>query len=196
MQGEIDTLRAEVAGLKSKLDEDEPDEKPTKPPERSAEGNRLLHGCARLVYRWKNFAKDAENEGFPGCPGKPTRPRMCCMAMTAECMACSAGVSVEEFCKNSKHGRIAWLPKKTNETSYVLQRHECKMYGVLSWCIGGRILQSSKHGRLPGCPKKMPTKPRMCCRAMTAKCMACSAGVSVEEFCKHTTQSAWLLRPD
>ena len=63
--------------------------------------------------------------------------------MTAKCMACSAGVSVEEFCK------------------------------------------SSKHGRLPGCPKK-PTKPRMCCRAMTAKCMACSAGVSVEEFCKHT----------
>ena len=50
---------------------------------------------------------------------------MCCMAMTAECMACSAGVSVKNFCKKFETRKIARLPKKTNETSYVLQSHDC-----------------------------------------------------------------------
>ena len=29
-----------------------------------------------------------------------------------------------------------------------------------------------------------PTPPRVCCKAMSATCMACSKGVSVTEYCK------------
>ena len=62
MQGEIDTLRAEVAGLKSKLDEDEPDEKPTKPRMCCRAMTAEPAWRARLVYRWKNFAKIRNTE--------------------------------------------------------------------------------------------------------------------------------------
>ena len=37
-----------------------------------------------------------------------------------------------------------------------------------------------------GCPKPCQLickEPRICCRAMTAACLSCSAGVSMEEYC-------------
>ena len=55
MQGEIDALRAELKGLKSKLDEDEPTVKPTRP--RLCCRALTAGAYVRLVYRWKNFAK-------------------------------------------------------------------------------------------------------------------------------------------
>ena len=57
MQGEIDALRAELKGLKSKLDEDEPTVNAN---ETSYMLQRHVVQNAwhvRLVYRWKNFAK-------------------------------------------------------------------------------------------------------------------------------------------
>ena len=38
---------------------------------------------------------DAQNE-----------PKMCCRAMTADCMSCSAGMSKEEFCKTEKGQKV------------------------------------------------------------------------------------------
>ena len=36
----------------------------------------------------------------------------------------------------------------------------------------------------PGAQADLPPQPRICCRALTAQCLACSAGTTVEEFCK------------
>merc|ERR1719316_2554834 len=35
-----------------------------------------------------------------------------------------------------------------------------------------------------------PEQPRPCCRAMSAKCLACSAGQSVEEYCSENPSTA------
>merc|ERR1712110_453627 len=32
-----------------------------------------------------------------------SEPRMCCMALTASCMACAAGMTVEEYCQNGNN---------------------------------------------------------------------------------------------
>jgi len=37
-------------------------------------------------------------EASPPSPGLPSKPRFCCKAMTKGCLACAAGVSVEDFC--------------------------------------------------------------------------------------------------
>merc|ERR1719331_1348331 len=42
---------------------------------------------------------------------KPSRPRICCKAMTKKCLACSKGVSVEEFCKTNS-GKFGCPPTK------------------------------------------------------------------------------------
>ena len=42
----------------------------------------------------------SEQAGLPGAEGSEARPvQMCCTAITAQCLACSKGISVYEFCK-------------------------------------------------------------------------------------------------
>jgi hypothetical protein len=48
----------------------------------------------------------------PKTKPEPTKePTFCCEALTAECMACSAGVSVKEFCMEEP--KVMGCPKKT-----------------------------------------------------------------------------------
>jgi hypothetical protein len=47
-------------------------------------------------------------------------PRMCCMAMTKSCLACSKGVTEEEFCKNNPGEYGCDKPKKTVCTGNVM----------------------------------------------------------------------------
>jgi hypothetical protein len=46
-------------------------------------------GC----LRWREDAPEEEPED---------EPEMCCMAMTAECMACAEGVNLPRFCRKNK----------------------------------------------------------------------------------------------
>ena len=47
----------------------------------------------------------------PSIPERP-RPRMCCRAMTKSCLACSKGVSIEEFCRTNA-GKFGCATEKT-----------------------------------------------------------------------------------
>ena len=75
---------------------------------------------------------------------KPSRPRICCKAMTKKCLACSKGVSVEEFCKTNS-GKFGCPPTKPSicpmpMCAAVMPRPGCK-----------RVMTKEKNER--GCPK-------------------------------------------
>ena len=58
--------------------------------------------CGWLPFGWS--AKEISIEDIMSAPVAsnpllaPSKPDVCCKALTAECLACGAGVSVEEYC--------------------------------------------------------------------------------------------------
>ena len=117
LQGEIDSLRAEVKDLKEKAETKETtkdalqDNKPSPPRMCCRAMTKACLACSKGVSV-EEFCKT--NGGKFGCPRKLIKPspppRMCCMAMTANCIACSRGVSVEELCKDAEN-RVPGCPK-------------------------------------------------------------------------------------
>lgn len=87
--------------------------------------------------------------GAPDCPPAVA----CCLANTASCYACQAGMSEADLCKS--YPDTAGCPSAPTPTP------------------------------APDSTTAAPTRPppTPCCLAMTATCLACQAGVSVEEFC-------------
>lgn len=145
---------------------------------------------------------------------------VCCRATTASCLACSAGVSIAEYCAQysfipgcsktpvvvpssfpSFTGPAIPLYKKpvvlpaavpccramTAECLSCSQGRTradiCAEYPFLGDCIGQPEVVAPV---APVVPVVMPSNPAptACCMALTAPCMACSAGRSVEEYCK------------
>merc|ERR1719334_2130473 len=86
---------------------------------------------------------------------KPKEPKVCCKAMTAQCMACSLGKTMEDVCKASMARRAKM--KGDKESDHPLLEGLGKMLGNFA-------------GLLAGCEKY---EPKVCCKAMTAQCMAC-----------------------
>jgi hypothetical protein len=99
-----------------------------------------------------------------GCVKKPEP--VCCKAMTAQCLSCAAGVSVIDYCR-----------KNPGTNGCPIIEPMC----ALIRCKAGTVCIEGK-----GCVKKPP----VCCRAMTAQCLSCSAGVSIDEYCKENPRTA------
>eukprot|EP00928_Gymnodinium_smaydae_P038040 TRINITY_DN2631_c0_g1_i4.p1 TRINITY_DN2631_c0_g1~~TRINITY_DN2631_c0_g1_i4.p1 ORF type:complete len:267 (-),score=47.67 TRINITY_DN2631_c0_g1_i4:363-1163(-) len=95
---------------------------------------------------------------------------ICCGAMTAKCLACKAGKSVKEYCKENA------------------ETDGCKAFGGkrARWAPGGSWIKSRRHKFKEGREKRRGDKPVMCCQALTAKCLACKAGKGVQEYCKES----------
>jgi len=63
-------------------------------------GDRVQSGAQNLVNRTETFVSNA-NDTIQGAIANRTEEgpvTSCCMAATPECLACSAGITVEEFC--------------------------------------------------------------------------------------------------
>jgi len=104
---------------------------------------------------------------------------MCCRAFSAECLACSNGVSVEEFC--AENPGTADCPEEPTICCRALTA-DC-----LACSAGVTVEQYCQdNAGTAGCPEE----PTMCCRAFSAECLACSNGVSVEEFCAENPGTA------
>ena len=80
-------------------------------------------------------------------------PQMCCMAVNAQCLACSAGMSEDAYCE--KHPGTPGCPKP--------------------------VSPKPVHPN-PLVPTPVLT-PKPCCKAMTASCLACSASMTKEDYC-------------
>jgi len=126
-------------------------------------------------------------------------PRACCRALTAECMACSQGISVQEYCISNPDTTGC----DSNETATNPPTVEQEPGPVITTQGGATTLPAVVPGNdtvegggggndaPPSTPAPPPTEesmspagpPRACCRALTAECMACSQGISVQEYC-------------
>merc|ERR1711972_14757 len=94
---------------------------------------------------------------------EPTRP--CCLGLTAECLACAADQTEEEYC--AENPEIAGcLPCCRALTA------ECLA------CASNQTEHEycTENPETAGCP-------RACCEALTAECLACEAGQTEEEYC-------------
>merc|ERR1719203_1254455 len=81
-------------------------------------------------------------------------PRMCCKAMTADCLACAQGITTEEYCDANPQ---------------------------VPGCFQAKILPAALE---VGRAESLGKPPKFCCMGMTADCLACSAGVSVDKYCR------------
>ena len=86
--------------------------------------------------------------------------RICCLAMTAECLACGYGIDVEEYC--SKEPNTVGCPLSNNP-------------------VPVESFNPEPSPMLRGA--KSPSPPQSCCKAMTAQCLACTEGMTEKDFC-------------
>lgn len=104
----------------------------------------------------------------PGRPPPP--PQQCCLAMTAACLACAEGISVEDFCADPRHAGVQDceeaampVPAPTLEEAVPTMAPE------------------------PQTSTGSTTSPKViheaCCGAMMASCLACAMGMSIEDYC-------------
>lgn len=105
--------------------------------------------------------------------------RVCCMAMTVDCLACADGITEQEYC--SKHPGTVGC---TAQACCMAATAECLA------CSDGTSVQEycSKHPTTAGCPQP-------CCKAMTAECLSCEQHMTEEEYCSKHPQTAGCPEP-
>merc|ERR1719189_3181090 len=117
----------------------------------------------------------------------------CCRALTAECLACQAGVPEEAYCAVNPwtvgcHQVTSAEPVKDEAEEASCCRAltaECLacQFGVTEeqYCA----INPGAVGcyQLTSAQPKDDSEGRICCRALTAECLACSDGVTVDEYC-------------
>ena len=139
-------------------------------------------------------------------------PTPCCMAATAECLACSAGVTVEEYCAGE--GAVGCDDSSSDDGRRRLQQFDGleNVVGTVAEGVqtainattdalqglGDRVQSGAQNlvnrtetfvsnandtiqGAIANRTEEGPVTS--CCMAATPECLACSAGITVEEFC-------------
>jgi len=106
---------------------------------------------------------------------------MCCMGMTADCLSCNAGMTMESYCQQfpTTDGCVMTVSKSENFCCSAMIA-EC-----LS-CTAGMSVESycAQFPGTDGCQTQfLQTTEQMCCLGMTADCLSCNAGMSVESYC-------------
>merc|ERR1740129_1963657 len=121
--------------------------------------------CPSADPSWVSLCESPNKQS--NCVAEP-----CCLGLTAECLACSAGKTEEEFCEENPH---------TAGCAIAASARPCCM-GLTAECLACSAGQSveeycEENPVAAGCEQP-------CCKAMTAECLACSAGQTEEEYCK------------
>mmetsp|Transcript_29108 Transcript_29108/g.84285 ORF Transcript_29108/g.84285 Transcript_29108/m.84285 type:complete len:262 (-) Transcript_29108:111-896(-) len=174
-------------------------------------------GCGEHVDEEEDEGADATDGQLslkPRCKGKSARhgcapveatpgPPICCDAMTASCLACSRGQTVEEYCKDNADTAGCDMPAPVEATPG--PRYCCKaMTASCLACSRGQTVEEYCHDRpkARGCAKRdeedegagarmdATPGPRYCCKAMTASCLACSRGQTVAVYCRDHPDTA------
>merc|ERR1712057_101167 len=104
------------------------------------------------------------------------KPLPCCRANNAECNACSAKVSEEEYCKKNQH--VSGCEKY----KICCTANNAKCNACAADLTEEQYCQ--KNPFVQGCDKYRDDGKKGCCKANTAECRACQEGKSVKHFCK------------
>lgn len=109
--------------------------------------------------------------------------------MTAECLACSQGVTPKEYCANP-----SWAKDTADCDKYQAPPplRACCMAFTAECLSCSRGVTTTEFCANPAWARDVPdcdqfapvlVAPKMCCMALTAECVACSRGISPEEYC-------------
>ena len=113
----------------------------------------------------------------------------CCRANNAKCNSCKEGISEEEYCKKSLPSVPPGCKREGCCKSFTARCRAChRGESVEAFC--------KNRPKVPGCErnfrdcKKDPSasgcKWFSCCKKFTSKCVACSKGISEEDFCRRS----------
>merc|ERR1711885_17327 len=113
----------------------------------------------------------------------------CCKANDAKCLSCKPGISEEEYCKKSLPSVPPGCKREGCCKSFTARCRAChRGVSVEAFC--------KQKPEVPGCErnfrdcKKDPSasgcKWFSCCKKFTSKCVACSKGISKEDFCRRS----------
>jgi len=103
----------------------------------------------------------------------------CCRAYTAKCLACVDGVSVQDFCKQHNNDIVGCVHASI-ENKHEMDSTPSKNVPSLE-SVKSIINNTASSNVTAGIVNDIP---RACCRAFTAKCLSCTEGISVEEYCR------------
>jgi len=156
-------------------------------------------------YKGKGHHHDHNHEEKPD----KDEPKICCMAMTADCLSCSAGLSKQEYCKENPSTAgcedeaepvpvpvpeepvsvpeepvlIPQVEQAAEQTAGVGAGQACcqALTPQCQACKEGTTVKEycEKYPSTDGCEGQ-----RLCCRAQNADCLSCSTGVTVAEYCE------------
>ncbi len=115
--------------------------------------------------------------------GTGNESRVCCKAMIASCLACQQGVSVQAYCASNPETVGCPRPPQPNcddpNRDYMGDPQTCA--SMRFFCNPGTTPFYDECGC--GCERQVQPA---CCEALTASCLACSAGTTIEQYClKH-----------
>jgi len=147
----------------------------------------LIASTLMLLVVFMASTASARSIEFPDQFPRPQK--FCCNAISAQCEACKAGVSVEEICRTwvvdssdplSFHSRpLDGCPEKPKKC--------CRANTLECLACNAGVSEEEfcrRNPHSPVCPQK-----KQCCRANTLECQACIADVSEEEFCRRNPHS-------
>merc|ERR1712072_1024266 len=151
--------------------------------------------CKALNAKCLSCAAGVTEEEFceskPETFGCPEPPRVCCLAYNAPCLACAAGMTETEFCDKRPNDAANDVCPKEEPVCCEAITASCEA------CRVGLTKEEYCEERpnpvaFEVCPseeeeegeEEEEDKPKGCCKALTAQCLACVQGVSQAEYCE------------
>jgi len=144
------------------------------------------------IWPQKNYSCYRLTEPAPSENPTENPTEGCCEALTAECLSCQLGVTLEEFCTTSP-STPGCTPVPTekptenptedptenpteNPTEVCCKETTAECLSCFIGVTKEEFCADSPCTR--GCSKEP-----VCCEALTAECLSCQLGLTVEEFC-------------
>jgi len=107
----------------------------------------------------------------------------CCEAKTADCIACSKGISKEELCRNKRHLLGCSVDVRDSQQQACCEALTAACIACSRGIGEKEVCEDDPH--ISGCPQPaLHVMPITCCDAMTADCVACRIGISVQDVCR------------
>lgn len=124
---------------------------------------------------------------------------MCCRAFTAECLACSAGQTEAEYC--AQHSESHVCAGAEPPAPVPPMRPCCRAFSLdCLACAAGQsnedycasnpsshvcaATEATEAANTPLDSETPDTSETVCCRAFTIACLACSAGLTEDQYCE------------
>ena len=106
----------------------------------------------------------------------------CCTARIASCLACTAKMTVNEYCRthSTMTSPISGCPTQIGCSNCQKYDDGCN---VCNCQKDGTAICTERYCLTTGIPRCLDDV-KVCCKAMTATCLSCAEGMSVKDYCQ------------